>query len=197
MLMSEGNTKIGNVPNVSLPPRKSCAGCRKYCFKDCYAWKSYHQYPEVRHHWEHNYRHVKRNPRGFFEAIEQNLRRKKNWTFFRWHVGGDILNHDYFERMVVVAQHLPDKKFLVFTKQYGIINDYANENEIPPNLAVIFSSWPKRPLENPHHFPVAWMQDGTETRVTGEEIHCPGDCETCGMCWEIRKIGRDVVFDKH
>jgi hypothetical protein len=68
--------------------------------------------------------------------------------------------------------------------------DYAN-------LAIIFSAWPGMRFDNPHHHRVAWMQDETETRVPEDAIRCPGNCETCGLCYELSRLGRDVVFYKH
>ena len=45
--------------------------------------------------------------------------------------------------------------------------------------------------------PEGTMQDGTETRVPEDAIRCPGNCETCGLCYELPRLGRDVVFHKH
>ena len=44
--------------------------------------------------------------------------------------------------------------------------------------------------------PLAYMQDGTEKRVTNA-LECPGNCETCGMCWNLKSLNKNVVFKKH
>jgi hypothetical protein len=44
---------------------------------------------------------------------------------------------------------------------------------------------------------IAWMQDGTETRIPSDAMKCPGRCDTCGACWGLAKRGIDVVFKKH
>lgn len=202
MIISKGNHKIGNMMNVSLTPVKSCSrAAAKLCGKNCYAKQCYRQYPYTRKAWDHNLGHARRNLPSFFNAISEALQKEQKThalNFFRWHVGGDILNLEYFHGMVRVAMMYSDCRFLAFTKRYDIINTWvANGEQIPDNLTVIFSAWPGLAMDNPHKFPVAWMQDGTETRVTGEEIQCPGNCEGCGMCWDIRRTGKDVLFHRH
>ena len=62
---------------------------------------------------------------------------------------------------------------------------------------ILFSAWPGMAFLNPQGHRVAWMQDGTETRVPADAIACPGNCESCGMCYELERLGHDVVFHKH
>lgn len=201
MILSKGNMKIGQMFNISLTPVKACGEPAKHCGKACYAKKAHRMYPATRKAWDHNLEHVTRDRIGFFMDLYAALEKeneKAELKFFRWHVGGDILDDKYFFQMTQIAALMPQTKFLVFTKQYAIINNFLNICDgYPENLTVIFSAWPGLPMDNPHHLPVAWMQDGTEKRVTGEEILCPGNCESCGMCWDIRKVGKDVVFHKH
>ena len=33
-----------------------------------------------------------------------------------------------------------------------------------------------------------------ETRVRVDAVACPGNCESCGMCYKLERIGHDVVF---
>jgi hypothetical protein len=123
---------------------------------------------------------------------------KSKPAFFRWHVGGDILSTDYLRRMCEIAESNPKTLFLAFTKAHSIVNQYETDGErIPINLAVIFSAWPGMGFENPHGHRIAWMQDGTETRVPKDALRCFGNCEQCGMCFELPRLGLDVVFPKH
>jgi len=48
--ISNGNTKLGRIPNISLPPIKAC-GKDVPCKSDCYALKAYRQYPATRKAW--------------------------------------------------------------------------------------------------------------------------------------------------
>ena len=201
MRVSPGNKKIGKIANVSLTPIKSCAGCEQHCAKDCYAIKAYRMYPAVRNAWDHNYEQATNDLGGFFSEIFTSLKKYKG-EYFRWHVAGDLLNPHYFMGVLDVAEHFPNIKFLLFTKQYSIVNEVERQwdlerRDFPSNLQIVFSAWPGRTMYNPHNFPVAWMQDGTEDRVPESAIHCPGSCETCNACWGLGKAGIDVVFNKH
>lgn len=197
MRISKGNNKIGKIWNISLPPVKACKGCADICGRDCYAMKSYRQYPATREAWDHNFEHATNNIDSYFYDIGIELKKYKG-TFFRWHVSGDILNIFYFSHMVAIAEQFPNIKFLAFTKQYKIVNEFLYLGySLPENLQIIFSAWPNLPMDNPHGMPIAWMQDGTEDRIPTDAIPCPGNCETCGMCWSLNSIGRDVYFDKH
>lgn len=193
--ISDRNSKLGKVPNVSLPP---IASCRKDapCKKECYALKAYRMYPNVKTAWNDNLEMVQNNYTQYWTDIADYLSSKrKPVPFFRWHVSGDIIDTEYLYEMCAIATMFPDTTFLAFTKQYDIVNSYPYD--IPDNLTIIFSAWPGLEMDNPNNYPVAWYQDGTETRIPAEHLRCPGNCETCGMCFNIKKTGLDVVFNKH
>ena len=193
--LSNGNGKIGTIPNVSMPPIKACGNCR-YCKKSCYALKAYRNkgWPSVRIRWNANFAHATRDLQSYFQAIQAQLARKRKLTFFRWHVSGDILSQGYLEGMIAIALKFPECRFLAFTKMFSL--DYGN---VPANLSIVFSMWPgmRKPRARCGVAGFAWVQDGTESRIPSSTITCPGSCENCGMCWEIHKLGGHVVFDVH
>jgi ferredoxin len=191
MAISTGNSKVGKIPNMSLPPVVSCGNCEK-CKKNCYALKSFKMYPSVRKSWTENFKLAKENPVEFFAVVDAYIEKKKP-AFFRWQVSGDILDQNYLDGMVEVARAHKATKFLAFTKMYHL--DYAN---IPENLSIVWSAWPGLEMPTaPEGIRIAYMQDGTETRVPKNALECPGNCESCGLCWTLKKIRRDVVFYKH
>lgn len=198
-ILSPGNIKLGKMPNVSLPPIVSCNGCGEYCGTKCYSMKAYRMHPAVREKWDKNLELAKTDIKGYFSHIfDEILRKRKMPKFFRWHTSGDILSVEYLKGMIIIANALPSTKFLCFTKQYALVNEAINNGEeIPDNLQLIFSAWPGLSMQNPFNFKVAWMQDGTETRVPESAFECPGSCETCSACFSLSKIGKDVVFELH
>jgi hypothetical protein len=99
--------------------------------------------------------------------------------------------------MCGIARQNPRTRFLAFTKAFKIVNVYESRAALPSNLAVIFSTWAGMKIDNPHGHRIAWMQDGTEDRVPDDAVECPGKCESCGICFRLPKLGRDVVFQKH
>lgn len=192
MKISKGNSKIGKVPNVSLLPCKDCGNVP--CKSQCYAAKALNYSPDARRAWSHNSRQARNNPTAYFNALADYLA-KHNPAWFRWHVAGDILGQDYLNRMIKIARQFPGTRFLAFTKMHNL--DYS---DLPANLVIVASMWPT--WGNPDAvrssgLPIAWMQDGTETRIPVDAIECPGSCENCMMCWNLPKLQKEVYFRKH
>jgi len=187
--ISKGNTKLGNkISNISLTPILAC-GKTVPCKKGCYA-KKFLMRPSVKKAWSENLAIARKNPVKFFLAIWDHLEKKRP-EFFRWHVAGDFLDQLYLNRVFALAYKFPDIKFLAFTKRFDL--DFS---KCPKNFSIVLSMWPGQ--ANPNiNLPRAWMDDGTETRVPANAIHCPGGCESCGMCWSLKGLKRDVVFHKH
>ena len=189
--ISTGNHKLGRkIPNISLRPIVDCANC-KLCAKKCYAMKAYRQYPQVKAAWGHNGKLAKSSKRNEWFADILNYIDKKKPGYFRWHVAGDIIDQDYYEWMCDIAIENPQTKFLAFTKNTNI--KFLHR---PKNLAIVISMWPGLPKPN-NKMPLAWFQDGTETRVPKSAILCPGSCDECKICWNLPRIKKDVVFNKH
>ena len=187
--ISKGNAKLGNIPNISMRPGTDCGNC-KFCYESCYARKAYRMYPQTKAGWTKNGELAKRDPGTYFKLVRRFLN-KKSPSFFRWHVSGDILNQAYADEMIRIAWDYPETKFLAFTKMH-----HLRFVALPSNLSIVLSMWPGMP-EPESTLPKAWMQDGSETRVPADAIECPGNCETCGMCWALPTLGRDVVFEEH
>ncbi len=191
--ISLGNIKMGQMPSVSLPPVLAC-GRDIPCARDCYAQKAMRMYPTVRDCWQRNLTAAREHRAGYFADIGRFLAARAT-EYFRWHVAGDILDQEYLQNMVALANDFHRKRFLAFTKRLDLVY-----RAIPDNLAIVFSFWPG--WGNPRRarragIPIAWMQDGTETRIPDDAIGCPGQCDTCGMCWQLPQLGRDVYMPKH
>jgi len=190
--LSKGNSKIGNIYNVSMRPIKDCLNC-EHCKKDCYALKAWRQYKQTRAAWTHNGKAFNKDLNKCKEDIINQLKRKKKLEFFRIHVAGDFLSQDHVNIWINIAKLFPNVKFLAFTKCHFF--DYSKR---PENLTIIFSMFPgmKKPNKK-KNINFAWVQDGTEKRIPKNAIHCPGSCENCHMCYNLTKIGQDVYFTKH
>jgi hypothetical protein len=200
--ISPGNTKTGRMAAVSLTP---IAGCPKGvpCGKcqivngekknpPCYANKCTQYSPQAKLAWARNLRLARRNQSAFFQGVASFVE-KKSPEYFRYHVGGDILDQSYLEHMKDLAIDFPATKFLAFTKNHSL--DFSN---LPDNLSIVFSMWSgwgntRKKMAR------AWMLDESnlDKRIPKDAIECPGNCETCGVCWSLGKKGLDVVFHKH
>lgn len=199
--ISKGNKKLGNIPNISLPPIWSCVK-NVPCAKSCYAMKSYRMYPNVKTAWNNNLAVAKTNRESYFSQIKDYLT-KHNPHFFRFHTSGDILDYNYFAHMLRIAYVFPDTQFLVFTKNYKVVNEFLNDIKksdpcmnvpwYPANFKLYFSAWPDWIIDNPHNIPIAYMQDGT-VQISESTYECPGSCLNCKHCFTN---GNAVVFHKH
>ena len=193
--ISKGNSKMGYIHSVSLPPVITCAkGCA--CAKKCYAAKLCRLRPNVRKAYERNLRILQNNMDDYFHQVAEDAALQK---YFRFHVSGDIPDMNYLDRMVKLAEDLPGTTFLAFTKQYNFINNYLQYAEIPGNLKIIFSAWTGMHMDNPHNLPVAnVIFKGTEPRDDWKI--CGGNCAECACrnvgCWEL-KPGENIAFYEH
>lgn len=199
--VSPGNTKTGEIPSFSLPAGKSCVPGVP-CFKDgCYGRRTECFRGHVLASRQRNYVAVQEDMNSTFESIHGYLLYTRP-SYFRAAVSGDMWlgsaqkSQRYLYHWMSLAKQHSDIKFLMFTKCYEL--DYSLT---PSNLSVIYSAWPRYPM--PAELPdgvagTAYMQDGTETRVPDDALECPGKCDTCGACWDIRKTkSRATVFHKH
>lgn len=196
---SDGNRKTGLIPSVSLIPIVDCANC-KACAKSCYDFKNDMIYPTAIHARCVNSAILKTDRVRYFKEIS-NFIAANYPRAFRWHIGGDIKDTDYFDNMCKIAREFHDVKFLAFTKLFTVINEYVNDgNEVPENLHVLFSGWRGQKMPNPHNFPTAHpiFQDGTS--APDGTMLCTGNCSEClkenRLCWNL-KPGEAVGFIAH
>lgn len=197
--ISRANSKLGpDIPSVSLPVGETC---RKNapCFKLCYGRHGRMAFPRVKGLSEKNYDIWKADPDFYKREIEIASFKSK---FFRWHVCGDIPDPLYLEMMVEVAEKIPETKFLCFTKQYEIVNNYLDEHQVfPENLKMVLSAWGDWMPENPHNLPIAYirLKDGG-CNIPECAYQCSNYCGDCVMtgqsCWDLC-LGGSVVFDQH
>jgi len=192
--VSKGNRKLGKVPNLSLPPGITCYPGAPCLTEGCYAMKAYRQYANVRQAWQRNLRVWESSPHLFTVQLSEWLQKHKP-ELFRWHVGGDIPDPTYYEKMRLLAHMFSDIKFLCFTKRLEFVAEH-----IPPrNLRLFISVWhtPRPGLPKlPTGVSYAFMDDYTGEDFSSHNLQiCQGSCDSCDhLCWYSDK---DVLFKKH
>lgn len=198
--ISNGNTKLGNIPSVSLLPVFDCGNCAA-CKHSCYDLRSDMIYKETICCRATNSAIYATNPERYFHEMEAWL--TVNYPrAFRWHIGGDIKDVNYYRGMVKIAKNFPDIRFLCFTKQFRMLNTlWINEEYHPENLQIIFSGWPGLEMENPFGAPSAHpiFADGTTSAHDGAKL-CTGNCTDClrekKLCWTLGNM-EEIVFPAH
>ena len=195
--VSKGNSKLGQIPSVSLPSIKTCRNCA--CREKCYAQKLERLRPSVKNAYEHNLGVLLSDPTTYWREVEASVMMSR---FFRFHVSGDIPTQEYLANMVAVAGRNSHCEILCFTKRYEMVNEFIENNgELPSNLHMIFSGWIGLDMVNPFSLPEAHVRyrDGSTT-ASDDAVECGGNCTECalteGGCWSLQK-GQQVVFNEH
>lgn len=199
--LTRGNTKLGKVLNISLPPPKTCDH-NLPCYKGgCYALRNcYNLYPEVRKAWDGNWNaFVKDGATAIYNACFLAIIRARP-ELFRWHVGGDIPNSEYLEMMCMLAHRFPAVKFRAFTKKFDLVRADAALIRKNPNLTISLSMWPglKCHPATIKAWSTSWVRDpkNPDPRIPETAKECSGKCDTCQLCWGL-KPGESVCFLKH
>jgi hypothetical protein len=192
--ISSGNSKMGKIYSVSLPPVLTCREDAP-CKKGCYAMKGAFLYANVKSSYQNNLDFFNEDAKGYELSI---LKQLPMYGVFRWSVSGDIVNNEYLEMMIRIAKKLPNVKFLAFTKKYELINEYLLTKKLPKNLKVVFSAWKGLEFENPNKLSIAYVYDknNIDERIPKNALPCNGDCSQCMVCWGLKKSS-SVVFNKH
>lgn len=198
--ISKGNSKMGAIPSVSLPPIITCpAGAP--CAAKCYAAKICRLYSNVKQSYYNNLDVLNNDWGEYWRQVRFAVSMTK---YFRFHVAGDIPNAAYFKEMVITAKQNPTTRILAFTKRYEIVNNYIDVfGDLPENLIIIFSMWDAAwniSIHNPHDLPLsAVIFKGVKNQLEYTKI-CGGNCANCACqgvgCWEIKK-GEIIAFYEH
>lgn len=202
MAISTGNRKIGRVMNVSLPPIMTCANCSG-CKYLCYDIKACLQYPNtVIDARIRNYSILMKDRDEYFNRIDAAMSRRRKNKFFRWHVAGDIIDLDYFDRMIKNAAAHQDFIIWTYTKNYKVVNEWIRQHgrdAIPHNLVVMFSEWRGMPMDNPYNMPefkVVFKDD--EVKPDPKTNHyCPGNCDLCKVAHRGCVAGETTYCNEH
>jgi hypothetical protein len=193
--ISPGNRKLGGIPSVSLPPVLTCAKGIP-CARECYVVRNMLGGPygaAIGASYRANLDLLRADRDSFFSQLRAYLERRAP-RFFRYHVSGDYVDSDHLMRALELARELPRVKFLAFSKRHDL---FPKPSVVPKNFSLIASLWPSWGTR-PAGYRAAYMQDGTETRRAARKaIECPGNCATCAACWNLPRLGVDVVFHKH
>lgn len=194
--ISNGNTKLGTIANISLTPGKTCSpeACKTCLVGGCYAMKAYRMYKNTRAAWDANTDLAMNDLETMERELMEYFSSVNAPRFFRIHVAGDFVSREYAEMWARVARECPHTNFLAFTKQWAVIRGI----DFPSNVSIVLSAWPGTtiPEDLRELYSVAWLNDGSE-EIPADAIECPGNCSACGVCWSLSKRHIDVFFNKH
>lgn len=198
------NSKLRGIPAFNLAPGRTCSpeACAHCLREGCYAVKNAccHGYDIESNNclraWTENTALAMNHVKQLEKAIDAWLTKRRP-ALFRIHSAGDFFSIEYARMWRRVAARHPETRFLVFTKQFDIVR-HVHFYKVP-NFELVLSGWTgvSVPEDLRKRYRVAWCNDGQETRIPADAIHCPGDCNHCRACWYLSIMGKDSFFDKH
>lgn len=201
--ISLGNGKIGRVMNVSLAPGHTCGYC-SHCLPFCYDLRDC-RYPAVIDARARNTVLATQYRDEYFARIDRAMSRRRKNKYFRWHVGGEIPDGDYFHRMVLNARMHPDFIIWTYTKRHDIVNAFIDQygrDAIPKNFTIMFSDWDGMATINPHNMPLfaCKMKEGNVNHSPewfSDLWKCPGNCDVCKKARRGCIVGETTYADEH
>ena len=114
--------------------------------------------------------------------------------YFRFHDSGDIQNIEHLELYAELARAMPNCKFWLPTREYGIVSAFTAQYDVPDNLIIRLSAMftdkavvvPKT-LQGVKGVAVSNVHS---KKAIGTACNAPkqnGECRTCRACWS-RKV---------
>lgn len=200
------NDKLNSIYAFNMAPLVTCTpeACRTCGKEGCYAIKNMlcHGYDIENNNCLKAYIDNALMARYRLDELEKALRkwfskkRRKPIRFFRIHGSGDFVTREYAEMWLRIAKDYPTIKFLAFTKQWDVVRDV--HFHYVANFELVLSGWTgiTIPEDLKRYYKVAdCVEPGCEPPVGAYE--CPGQCDTCGMCWNLSKLNINTYFHKH
>jgi hypothetical protein len=156
----------------------------------CYALKGRYMFPMVQNALEKRFWRWSSNREKWTNAMIYIMHNKKhiiNTGFFRWFDSGDIQGEAMLSDMNTIAWSSPHIRFWLPTKEYNLVKEYKENNDIAPNLIIRVSnpSVNSNTLTDHEHISTVYSKDMLEN---SEGYICPSSkqgnkCGECRMCW--------------
>ena len=176
-------SKLRNVPN---------SVCNK-----CYALKGFYVFPNPKNAMQRRLQSLT-HPK-WIEAMTFLINKVEKSGYMRLHDSGDLQNITHFENICTIARNLPNIKFWLPTREYGIVSEYVKSKKtIPKNLTVRLSAYM---VDGPLPLALAKQLNVVSSGVsTNDNFTCPSSkqgnfCLNCRMCWDQNK--KIVWYKKH
>ena len=202
--MPRGNSKTGEIPAWNLLPGVTCPpeACKTCMLEGCYAIKNAIRSgydPEkssVLRAWCENTIMAREHLDVLEIVLDGYFTGMNAPRYFRIHASGDFDSIEYALMWYRTAQKHNGTRFLAFTKNWEVAREIPFDTL--ENFELVLSGWTgiEIPEDLKKRYCVAYCDDG-ESEIPEDALECPGHCDSCGMCWNLSKIGKDVRFKKH
>ena len=163
--------------------------------EDCYALSGFYRMGNVKSCLEKRLQSLS-NPK-WEEAMTVAISGSEGSGFFRWFDSGDIQSLANLKQIAQIAKNLPSIQFWLPTKEYGIVTQYLQENELPENLTIRLSAYM---IDGPAPVALASRLGLVTSTVATKDFSCPANsqgnkCLSCRACWD--KGVSNVAYKHH
>ncbi len=197
-----GFSKPSKMPchSWSIPAKNCLTGSKLFkiagsiCSK-CYAFRGFYPTPNVKNALQRRFESLS-NP-DWQKAMTAAISGSEGSGFFRWFDSGDIQSLAHLKQIAQIAKNLPSIQFWLPTKEYGIVTEYLQENELPENLTIRLSGFM---VDGPAPIALASRLGLVTSTVVSEGFTCPASsqgnkCLSCRACWD--KGVSNVAYKYH
>ena len=168
----------------------------------CYALKGRYMFPMVQNALEKRYKCWAENRDKWTNAmiyIMHNKKHIKDTGYFRWFDSGDIQGEAMLSDINTVAWSSPNIRFWLPTKEYKLVKEYTNNNDVAPNLIIRVSNpnTNSSTLSGYRHISTVYDKYNLSD---SEGYICPAskqgnECKDCRACWNDRV--KEVSYIAH
>jgi len=171
------------------------------CFK-CYALGGFYRMANVAS--ANQKRLLLMKEKGWAKRMIEKIRAEETSGFFRWFSSGDLQSLRNLKDIVRIALALPDIKFWLPTKEYGIVSEYFElYGPFPSNLTVRLSAYmvdKSGPDFLAESLGVTTSEVATNPQPSETQRVCPSStqgnkCLDCRACWQ--PAVQTVVYRLH
>lgn len=187
--------------SYSIPAQKCITGMKLRDIKgsvcnSCYALKGRYSFPNVKDALFRRFETLK-NPL-WVDAMVFMIGKREKSGFFRFFDSGDIQGEWHLTNIVEVAKRLPQIKFWIPTREYGIVSKWLAANgSFPENVTVRLSAYM---VEGEAPVELAKRLGLVSSSVSRSGFSCPssvqeGKCRDCRACWD--KNNSNISYKRH
>lgn len=185
-----------SVPALACKTGSNLAQVEGSVCHGCYALRGFHRMPNVQT--VLSQRLALMSAPNWVPAMIDLIKSTEKSGYFRWFDSGDLQSLKNLKDIVRIAIALPQIKFWLPTKEYGIVSDYFElYGPFPSNLTVRLSAF-MVDKNGPNSMAEHMGLMTSEVRTSGETCPAPNQgnkCLDCRACWD-RNV-QTVIYKKH
>lgn len=189
-----GLSKPSKMPceSFSIPAEECTVGSKlrkdkKSTCADCYALKGNYRFSNVKKAQKKRLENLLLDLEQWRHDMTAIIYNTNSSGFFRWHDAGDLQSIEHLRAINNIAKDLPQIKFWLPTREYKIVKQFTDAEEIADNLTIRLSAYFKSSAPPLATAEALGVQTSTVDYSDSHQCTAPnfgGRCMTCRACWD-------------